>query len=740
MNRSKQLMLMNKLIIAEKPSVALRIAMSLGDGKPRTNYVSGVRYYEVSDGSDMLYIVAAAGHLFTIRERGKGDIPVFDVEWVESFKVNTSSYFTKKYLDTIASVGRKCAFFINACDYDIEGTVIGSNIIKYVVNGNVNSELRTDSAKRMRFSTTTRSDLIDSYKGLNDFDLLNFYAGETRHKIDWLWGINMSRALMRAISSAGIRKVLSIGRVQGPALSILAEREKSIKSFKPQPYWKVVMFVKGVRFENKRDKIFEKSEAEQALEKTKKGTVVLKGFDSKDRSVRPFPPFDLTSLQLEANRTFGIDPSRTLALAQSLYERSYISYPRTSSQKLPATLNLPRIIKALAANPRYKEHAEKLISASRFRPAEGFKEDEAHPSIYPTGESPLKLTDEEAKLYDLIARRFLACFAEYAVFESTNVSLDVDGEQYSASGERIKKPEWLDFYTYYKPKVADIPVFASNEKLVQDKTDMKELVTEPPKRFSKASLIALLEDKELGTKATRAEIIDTLFKREYIKGAALQVTEFGMSIYDALSMYCASLLDEKFTRKLEDDMNSITKGTMAKETVIDEGKSMITEIIADFKKNEKQIGDELAKGLKESEVSSRIGVCNRCGGNLVLRRSKTGKSFIGCSNWPSCNNTYSVPQYARIVPTGKVCEICKTPKIKVFRKGKVFEMDLDPNCPTKQDWAKKEEAQNEKAQLDVKKASELKAKEPVKEKTVEEAPAKAKKPRKRAARKPKKSE
>ncbi|MDE1851677.1 MAG: DNA topoisomerase I [Candidatus Micrarchaeota archaeon] len=694
---------MNKLIIAEKPSVALRLAMSLGDGKPRTSYVSGVRYYEVNDGTDTLYIVAAAGHLFTIRERGKADIPVFDVEWVESFKVNQSSYFTKKYLDTIAAVGKRCNFFINACDYDIEGTVIGSNIIKYVVNGNVNSEIKAESAKRMRFSTTTRTDLIESYKGLNDFDLTNFYAGETRHKIDWLWGINMSRALMRAISSAGIRKVLSIGRVQGPALAILAEREKSIKDFKPQPYWKVILIVKGVKFENKRDKIFEKTEAEKVLETTRNGTVVLKGFDSKDRSVRPFPPFDLTSLQLEANRTFGIDPSRTLSLAQSLYERSYISYPRTSSQKLPATLNLPRIIKALASNPKYKEHAEKLIAASRYRPAEGFKEDEAHPAIYPTGENPTKLTEEEGRVYDLIARRFLACFADYAVFESTNVSLDVGGEQYAASGERIKRAEWIDFYTYYKPRVADIPSFSAEEKLAQDKAEMKELVTEPPKRFSKASLIALLEDKDLGTKATRAEIIDTLFKREYIKGAALQVTEFGMSIYDALSMYCSSLLNEKFTRKLEEDMNSITKGTMQKEEVIGEGKEMIAEIISEFKKNEKQIGDELSKGLKESEASSRIGICNRCGGNLVLRRSKAGKSFIGCSNWPSCNNTYSVPQYARIVPTGKVCEICKTPKIKVFRKGKVFEMDLDPNCPTKQEWAKKKEEQ-----IKVQKASEMK--------------------------------
>jgi Topoisomerase IA len=137
---------------------------------------NGVRYYEVKKGGDILYIVAAAGHLFTIRQHGDSDVPVFDVEWVESYKVNKSAYFTKKYIDTIYAVGKKCSFYINACDYDIEGTVIGSNLIKYVVNSNVNSELPKAGVKRMKFSTTTKPDLVKSYENISDFDFENFYA------------------------------------------------------------------------------------------------------------------------------------------------------------------------------------------------------------------------------------------------------------------------------------------------------------------------------------------------------------------------------------------------------------------------------------------------------------------------------------------------------------------------------------------------------------------------------------
>ena len=366
--------------------------------------------------------------------------------------------------------------------------------------------------------------------------------------------------------------------------------------------------------------------------------------------------------------------------------------------------------------PQYSEHATKLINEKRFRPAEGAKTDEAHPAIYPTGEDPKKLNDEESRVYDLITRRFLACFGDYSKSELKKVSIDVGGDEYRAQGESTLFRGWIDIYKYFTPKDNPLPQFEVAEKIKPEKVDLKSLKTLPPKRFSKASLISLLESKDLGTKATRAEIIDTLFRRDYVKGSSIEVTEFGLSVYNALAGYCPDILDEELTKKLETDMEKIQKGAATKDAVITEGKEIITGLIGKFKGKEAEIGSELLKGLKESENSSLIGPCKLDGGNLILRRSKAGKNFIGCSNYPKCTNTYSVPQNAKIVATGKICELCNTPKIKVFRKGRrPFEMDLDPNCVSKKDWGK--------PATEVKKASELKSAAPASQEVMPTKPA-----------------
>jgi DNA topoisomerase-1 len=682
------MVIMNKLIIAEKPSVALRIALAFSE-RPNRKVENGVSYFEISSGGDTIYIVAAAGHLFSLAQKqGTNSFPVFEMEWVPAYKSNKFAYFTKKYLDVAKRIGSNCQMFINACDYDLEGTVIGTNIIKYILEKPAESFIGNENIKRMVFSTTTTADLLNAYENIKGFDSAYFEAGETRHIIDWMWGINMSRALMGSLRSNGINKTVSIGRVQGPTLAIAIEREKEIETFKPMPFWKLFLKFKGAVFENTRGEIFEKRIAEEALDASRSGDARVIEIAVKEEKARPLPPFDLTSLQIEASRTLGLDPSRTLQIAQALYERSYISYPRTSSQKLPPTLNLPRIISDISKNPQYAELANRLIAASRFRPAEGLKQDEAHPAIFPTGVRPAKLTQEEEKLYDLIAKRFLACFAEWASLEKTKATIEAGSELYSANGTSIKERGWIDFYAPYS-RIAEetLPQLSRNEKVEPEGIYIKDGKTQPPKRYSKASLILTLEKKNLGTKATRSEIISTLFKRGYIKGTLLEATDFGKSVYNALHTYCSEILDENMTRKLENDMEEITKGKMKEEEVIREGKEMLTEILADFRKKEKEIGKALSEGLKKSELAASLGTCSKDGGMLLVRRSRLGKQFVSCSNWPNCDVSYPLPSFALVLPTGKVCEICHTPIVKVIRKGKkFFQMDLDPNCPTKAEW------------------------------------------------------
>ena len=677
---------MNTLVIAEKPSVALRLAIAIGNNTQKRLIMNGVSYYEIPDSADTIYIAAAVGHLYTIKQAdSKRGYPVLDVEWAPSSDVDKGAYFTKKYLDVFKFLAPKCNSFINACDFDIEGTVIGTNILRFM-------DKLDKNAKRMKFSTTTIPDLQNSYSDLLPIDIFNFYAGETRHVLDWLWGINLSRALSSALSGSRFARSLSIGRVQGPTLSLLAKRETEIAGFVSKPFWRLIAIISDVEFTNARGDIFQKEVATKSLEATNANSknAFVDRVESKEQFLRPYPPFDLTALQLEASRTLRLDPTTTLAIAQSLYEKSYISYPRTSSQKLPPTLGLSRIIGELAKNPNYETIAKRLIEKRLFKPNEGFKTDEAHPAIYPTGVMPKQLAEAEGKLYDLITKRFLAAFAPYAKLLKMSVEVKIGDERYLVNGSRILERGWLDFYGYAQLSEKILPEFKQGSRVDVSKTSMQELKTQPPRRYSKAMLIAELEKRELGTKATRASIIDTLFKRGYIDGTIIKVTNFGMSVYGALNQNASMILDEETTRKLEEDMGKISKGQVSAEEVVEEGKAMLLEALKAFDKNKSEIGKAMEKGLVDSEEV--IGKCIVDGGNLVIKRSRAGKTFVACSNYPNCTNTYSIPQYAKIVPTGKVCEHCHTPIVKVIRRAKgVFEMDLDPNCITKKEWRERRE-------------------------------------------------
>ena len=677
--------MMVKLVICEKPSVAEKIAYAIGKGgKVERKNLYGVSYYEVERDGAHLIVVSAVGHLYTLHEVGKGrGYPVFDIEWAPNYEVDSDSAYSKKYLDAIKKLGGGADEYICACDFDIEGSLIGYNIIRFGCGSEVSS--------RMKFSALTEEDLEEAYLQRSDFDIENAFAGEARHMLDWFYGINLSRALMASIREAGAsyKQVMSIGRVQGPALAILARKEKSIDAFVSQPYWEIKCMAKSVQFEHMHGRFMDKAMAKAALDNSKSpGTV--KKVERKEYLQPPSPPFDLTSLQVEAYRLFGFAPALTLELAQSLYEATLISYPRTSSQKLPAKLNLKKIIEALSANPDYSASAKSLLSQGRTVPLEGKKSDPAHPAIHPTGRRGNMLADKQKKLYDLVVKRFLASFAQSAKREAQKVEIVSGTEGYRANGNRTTFQGWFDIYApYVKLDEVTLPPFVEGEQTELSKFGMDEKKTQPPKRYTPASIISDLERLGLGTKATRATIIETLFKRGYVEGASIKTTPFGMAVYDLLSQAAPEILDEKLTHDIETEMEKIKDGENEKK-VIEDGKKVLVGILAHFEGKEKNIGFGLLSGLKQKSFSESIlGKCVKCGGDLRVIQSKAGKQFVGCLNYPSCTATYPLPQNAKIVPLGKPCEKCGTPMIRVIRKGKkMFEMCIDPACETKKGWAK----------------------------------------------------
>ncbi|MEM4137087.1 MAG: DNA topoisomerase I [Candidatus Anstonellaceae archaeon] len=681
-----------QLIIAEKPKVAQKIAQSLTTSTLTKKKGYGQAYYfEIERNNKKIVVAPAVGHLYTVDEKTKSsDYPTFEVEWREIYKVSKEGRYTKDYIKTIEELVKKADEIIIACDYDIEGSLIGYNILRFAA--------KRKDGERMKFSSLTKEELIDAYESRREFDLENAMAGETRHILDWFYGINLSRALMSAIKSSGRFQIMSIGRVQGPALNILGEREIEIKNFKPTPYWEISCIAKKVKFLHIKKRFEKREEALAALDNSKNPPHFIERIERKEYKESPPPPFDLTSLQLEAYRKFKFTPQQTQEIAQQLYENSLISYPRTSSQKLPLKLGLNKIIEKLKSQPNYDEYCKKIITNKWFKPLEGKKEDPAHPAIHPTGLTPENISKNEQKLYDLIVRRFLACFMPAAKKEHTKIILKCNLEQYSAEGVRIIEEGWREVYKPYLEKEENIiGSFVENERVKVEKFNIEEKTTKPPKRYSVASIVAELEKRSLGTKATRAAIVETLFKRGYIKGRnSIHVTPFGMSLLEILKKYVPEILDEELTRTIEQKMEEIQEKKVEPKEIIENGKLLLIKILEKFKKKEEEVGRHLNSGLVSAiKENSIIGKCKACGGELkIIKFGK--KQFVGCSNYPNCKQTYPLPTSATIESTSKICPECNTPIIRVNRKGKkTFEMCLDPECKTKKEWGKNNEQKSE---------------------------------------------
>lgn len=667
-----------ELIIAEKPAAAMRIAYALADIAPVKRNVKGVPYYEAIHSDKKLIVACAVGHLFGLAQKEK-TWPAFDLEWQPSYFRKYAAY-TKKYAALLSDLSRKAASFVIACDYDIEGEVIGLNVIRFIC--------KQKDAKRMKFSTLTKQDIQDAYKNmLPTLDWPLAYAGETRHFLDYYWGVNLSRALMQAIKKAGIFKILSIGRVQGPALALVVKREKAITEFKPVPYWLASLIVSDhSQVEVKYPKnIFSKEEALQFNQL--KGKTGEAKTEKKKITLLPLPPFDLTTLQSEVYRFYGLTPMQTLQILQRLYLAGLISYPRTASQKLPAAIGYQKIIKKLSV---IFSSLTKLIS--RGNPIEGKRTDPAHPAVFPTGEKPSKLSKEEKQIYELIVRRFLACFGADALIESKTVRVKVEGKEFLAKGSKIIEKGWLDIY---KARVEERELPDVEGKIVVKSVRVEEKETVPPKRYNPASLVTELAKRNLGTKGTRALIVETLYKRDYIKERQIVATSLGVSVVNTLYKNCPLILNEELTRKFGKEMDAIQKskkgkGKQEQERILKEAKEVLQKICAQFKNREEDIGKELAeaygKVIKKEREESVLCGCPACGkGGLRIIKSKKGKRFVACSAYPKCKTTFSLPQYGLIKKADRLCE-CGFPLLLLIRKGKrPWQFCFNPNCIKKKE-------------------------------------------------------
>jgi len=396
---------------------------------------------------------------------------------------------------------------------------------------------------------------------------------------------------------------------------------------------------------------------------------------------------------MESYRSLSINPKQTLSLAQNLYLAGKISYPRTSSQKLPPTIGYKKILTALQDNSDYTKICKEILAKEKIYPRQGAKDDPAHPAIYPTGSKAGTLKGNEKKVYDLIVRRFLSAFGESAQRIETIIKIKVEDEPFIAKGTITVDKGWYVYYgNHMKPKEVKMPNAKKGEVVNVKEIVKHEKETEPPKRYSPASIIKELEKRNLGTKSTRANIIDTLYQRDFIRGTRLEATVVGMRVIKTLSKYSPQIVDEELTRSFEDEMQEIRDNKKTKDQILDKAKTILTSVLGDFKKNEKKIGEELVEAQKETTEKESLGACPNCDdGTLLVKRGKFGR-FVACDKYPDCKTTYNIPNSGFIEPSGNNCKECKVPMIFIKFKGRAKqESCMNPKCPSRQVEVQEEE-------------------------------------------------
>ena len=700
------------LVVCEKPAAALRIAQALGSSRIKKISGSATRkrtgelppVFSVTDSTNHRFVVCSAvGHLYVLVDiKGNRSVyPVFNVAWRPLKKNGTGHFNTPSktgIIKGISMLSQKATRFVHACDYDQEGEVIGYNILEYACNNKYESSLRA------KFSTLTDEDIRNSFDNLVKPNKGLAEAGRTRHMIDFIYGINLSRALTQSYMSSNDGKTfcnLSIGRVQGPALAFVVDREIEIRNHVSDPFWNILgEFEKNgqrIKAQYYQHKIRRQSEATSTVnECTDQEGKITSIKDEKVASKAP-SPFSLGDLQKEAYRVFKFSPSYTLTIAEKLYLDALISYPRTSSQRLPKSINYKKVISCLSnivlstdGGTPYSILALKLLVKAHLSPNEGHKTDPAHPAIYPTGQKPKRtLQDVEIKLLDLIIKRFLATFSDSAIIQHRTITILVKGKHiFNADAKKMLHEGWMSFYKPYIDRAVlgiqtYLPFLRNGDILKNVAIIMNTNFTQPPVRFSQASLLEKMEKEKIGTKATRSEIIETLFKRNYISSSTyrkgnirgiirtgIEATDIGFEIIQSMRKYIPNIVSTDLTRSMEEQLEEIEVGKAKSPVIIDAAINTLKKAIVTFKEKEMEIGQQITDAVlitrnKQQVVLGKCPVCNK-GELKIIKSHVTQKRFIGCSNYVSgtCKATSPLPQKGSITIMDKICSVCRWPVVK----------------------------------------------------------------------------
>ena len=718
-----------KLVIAEKNIAAQKIAQLLSDaGKPKNDKVYNTAVYRFTVDGEEWVSMGLAGHIlapdfpdeilfdekngwYSVTEDGEvlpADVPdglprpPYETKRrpylanginIKGWKVESLPYLTwapiiknpaeKEIIRVLKNLAKKADSVIIATDFDREGELIGSDALTMV------REVAPDvPASRARYSALIKGEVTHAFENLVELDQDLADAGESRQYIDLIWGAVLTRYLTLA-KFGGFGNVRSAGRVQTPTLALVVERERERMAFVPEDYWQIrgmgAAHEAEFKIAHKTARFTDKREAETAFSHVESATTATITEVTKRSRKQPAPvPFNTTSLQAAAAAE-GISPARTMRIAESLYMSGLISYPRVDNTVYPRSLDLEGIVKGLASNSPALAPVCKKVLAGPMKPTRGKTETTDHPPIHPTGQGdPETLDGGQKKLYNLIARRFLATLMGPATIENTKLAIDVAGEPFTASGDVLVDAGFREAYPYGLKRDEQLPALEQGDIIDVHDIALEAKQTEPPARYSQGKLVQEMEKRGLGTKSTRASIIERLYTVRYLKNDPIEPSQLGMAIVDALSEFAPRITTPEMTAELDEDMTHVAEGKDTQDHVVDHSRALLAGMLDALIEHKDDLGEAISDAVT---ADAKVGECPKCGKDLVMKTSaKTRGSFIGCMGWPDCDVTYPVPSGVKVSPLegeAGVCPECGAPRIKCqpFRQ-KAYEQCVNPKCPT----------------------------------------------------------
>src|SRR3954471_16950118 len=710
-----------RLIITEKNNSAKKIADILSGGSAKADAAYKVPFYTWSDAGGEQMAIGLKGHVvgpaFPEGYSNWQETDLHDLIDAAIIKEATD----KNVVKAVRKVAKDASEIVIATDFDREGELIGLEALEQVVDSNP-KVLSADGAialetrptvKRARYSALTKDEIERAFSNIDELDYDLAGAGAARQDIDLIWGATLTRAVSLATRRFG-SNFLSVGRVQSPTLAIIVERELERRAHVPKAFWELFARFShpdgSFEAHHATDKFWEKAEADAALAGTSSpGTV--KEVSSRRNSRKPPTPLNTTAFTTDASSRLGITPAQAMRIAEDLYMDGFISYPRTDNTVYPPSLNTRELVTSLVRIPDFSAAAA-LLDKPQLTATRGKKETTDHPPIHPAqAVYPNALEGPKRRVYELVVRRFLATFSDPMITESTRADIEAGSERYFVRGSVVVDPGYAAIYTYARSSDEEIPKLEQGQELpLEGDPWMVDKETQPPSRISQGKLIELMEEQGLGTKATRADIIQKLYDRGYVFNNPPEPSETGIAMYRAFNSYVPRMATPEMTAELEQDMDQIAAGKTSKDEVLKVSREMLHSTTTDLEEKREDFAKEIWAGMDEDKFLGPCKVCEEAGrkhedgspNRLRIIELKGGKRMYGCEGWDrehpdspdSCPVSGPLPGRGydlwRIEERCSICGEMPRLTVKGFR-GRPWKLCLNEDCPSMVEMRQKRE-------------------------------------------------